>query len=155
MLISMSIEIKHKRLFNLQKQISDCQDMFQQSLNDLGKAESYYLEAVWRIQEFKMTYPDDAVDNSTFLTLSQSAHTPTYGFNDMHQEEMNDVFDTLLKPNSSGKAALAKKIEKALENALRLFEERNQELGVARCILLNATFHFESMSGAERSEKFK
>jgi len=53
--MSISIELRNKHLFNIKKQLSDCLDLFTQTLSLLGKAEAYFLEVVWLMLEYKMT----------------------------------------------------------------------------------------------------
>ena len=56
-LINISLDVKHKRLFNIKKQLADCHEQFEHSSISVGVAETYYLEAVWHMTEFSIANP--------------------------------------------------------------------------------------------------
>ena len=53
-LMQISLEIKNKRIFNIQKQLLECHNLFKQTFNKLGRGETYLLEAIWHIFEHKL-----------------------------------------------------------------------------------------------------
>ena len=53
-LISISIEIKNKRLFDTQRKLAVCESMFQQNICQEGVAETYLLKAIWEQSQIEI-----------------------------------------------------------------------------------------------------
>mmetsp|Transcript_11730 Transcript_11730/g.17954 ORF Transcript_11730/g.17954 Transcript_11730/m.17954 type:complete len:119 (-) Transcript_11730:568-924(-) len=75
----------------------------------------------------------------TLKSVSSDQKKLTLGvLSENHEHEMMEAFENLLKPLNKEQKDKLKKLEHSLEDALKIFEDTSEELGIARCILLRA-----------------
>jgi len=131
--MQISLEIKNKRIFNIQKQLLECHNLFKQTFNKLGRGETFLLEAIWHIFEHKLQLnvektPDSKTlekedlqigkYNSLFLRRETYKKLHSQKHISDENNEIMQFFDNKNMPkNEKESSKLQKKILNSLEQA--------------------------------------